>query len=65
MLETTVKSGLVNELQKIVGSEFVSTNQADLYIYSYDMTQAEPSWPDIISKSDLIKFGKLQLQNLE
>ena len=48
MLETTLKSGLVNELQKIVGSEFVSTHQADLYMYSYDMTQAEPSWPDIV-----------------
>ena len=48
MLEATVKSGVVEELGKIVGSEFVSTNQADLYIHSYDMTQAEPSWPDIV-----------------
>lgn len=44
-----VKSTVVSELEKIVGSEFVSTNQADLYIYSYDMTQAEPSWPDVVA----------------
>jgi len=43
-----VKSGVVEELGKIVGSEFVSTHQTDLYIYSQDMTQAEPSWPDIV-----------------
>lgn len=49
MLEATVKSGVMKELEKIVGSEFVSTNQADLYIYSQDMTQAEPSWPDIMA----------------
>jgi len=49
MLEATVKSGVVEELGKIVGSEFVSTNKADLYIHSHDMTQAEPSWPDIVA----------------
>lgn len=48
MLETSVKSGMVEKLVKIVGSEYVSTNQADLYIHSYDLTQAEPSWPDIL-----------------
>ena len=48
MLEAAVRSGMVKELEKIVGSEFVSTNQADLYIYSQDMTQAEPSWPDMV-----------------
>lgn len=48
MLEAAVKSKMVKELEKIVGSEFVSTNQADLYIYSQDMTQAEPSWPDMV-----------------
>ena len=48
MLETTVKIGVVKELQNIVGSEFVSTNQADLYIYSQDMTPAEPNWPDMV-----------------
>jgi FAD/FMN-containing dehydrogenase len=49
MLEVTVKSGVARELGKIVGSEFVSTNPADLYIYSQDLTQAEPSWPDIVA----------------
>ncbi len=48
MLEATVKSRIVDELEKIVGSEYVSTNKADLYIYSKDMTQAEPSWPDVV-----------------
>lgn len=47
MIET-IKSKVVNELEKIVGREFVSTNQADLYIYSYDLTFAEPKWPDIV-----------------
>jgi glycolate oxidase len=43
-----VKSKIVDELEKVVGSEFVSTNRADLYIYSYDLTPAEPKWPDIV-----------------
>jgi glycolate oxidase len=43
-----VKSKLVEGLEKIVGREYVSTNQADLYIYSYDLTTAEPNWPDIV-----------------
>ncbi len=47
MIET-VKSKVVNELEKIVGREFVSTNRADLYIYSYDLTFAESKWPDIV-----------------
>jgi len=48
MLEAAIKSGLVKELGEIVGSEFVSTSKADLYMYSQDMTYAEPSWPDIV-----------------
>ena len=48
MLEAVVKSGIVRELEKIVGSEYVTTSQADLYIYSQDMTQAETSMPDIV-----------------
>ena len=44
-----VKSKIVEELEKILGSEFVSTNQADLYIYSYDLTTAESNWPDIVA----------------
>ena len=43
-----VKSKLVEELEKIVGGEYVSTNKADLYIYSYDLTFAEPNWPDVV-----------------
>jgi glycolate oxidase len=43
-----VKSRLVEELEKIVGKDFVSINKADLYIYSYDLTPAEPVWPDVV-----------------
>jgi FAD/FMN-containing dehydrogenase len=43
-----VKSKVIDGLEKIVGKEFVSTNRADLYIYSYDLTPAEPSWPDVV-----------------
>jgi len=43
-----VKSRLIGRLEKIAGSNFVSTNPADLYIYSYDLTPAEPNWPDVV-----------------
>jgi FAD/FMN-containing dehydrogenase len=43
-----VKSKVVEGLEKIVGSRYVSTNRADLYIYSYDLTPAEPNWPDMV-----------------
>ena len=48
MLETAVKGALVRDLQKIVGQDYVTTNKADLYIYSQDLTQAEPRWPDVV-----------------
>ena len=48
MLDVTLKSRLVHDLEKIVGSQFVSTNQADLIAYSYDLTTAEPVWPDVV-----------------
>ncbi len=44
-----VKSNVVEELGKIVGGEFVSTNRADLCIYSYDLTPAESNWPDVVA----------------
>ena len=47
MIET-VNNKVVDELEKIVGREFVSTNRADLYIYSYDLTFAEARWPDVV-----------------
>jgi len=49
MLEVNIKNRVVKEFEKIVGRDFVSTNEADLYIYSQDMTQAEPSWPDVVA----------------
>jgi FAD/FMN-containing dehydrogenase len=48
MLETKVKDGITGELKNIAGEENVSSNRADLYIYSQDMTQAAPSWPDLV-----------------
>ena len=47
-MELKVKEKAVGELEKIVGKEFVSTSAADLYCYSQDMTENEPSWPDIV-----------------
>jgi FAD/FMN-containing dehydrogenase len=48
MLQEAIRSGIVEKLSNIVGNNYVSKNQADLYIHSYDMTQAEPSFPDIL-----------------
>ena len=45
-MELKVKEKVVAELEKIVGAEFVSTALPDLYSYSQDMTENEPSWPD-------------------
>ena len=43
-----LKNTVVHEMEKIVGAKFVSTNQADLYIYSYDLTPADSNWPDVV-----------------
>jgi FAD/FMN-containing dehydrogenase len=43
-----VRSKIIEELGKIVGGPYVSTNRADLYIYSYDLTYAEQRWPDMV-----------------
>jgi FAD/FMN-containing dehydrogenase len=48
MVRVAVKDGVVEKLTKIVGAEYVSTNQADLYVLSYDLTPAEPHMPDIL-----------------
>ena len=48
MLDTSVKTNVVAGLEKIVGREYVTTNKADLYIYSQDLTPATPVWPDIV-----------------
>ncbi|MCR4393977.1 MAG: hypothetical protein NUV31_06375, partial [Dehalococcoidales bacterium] len=49
MLDTLQKGQIIQSLERIVGSEYVSTNPADLYIYSRDMTIAEPVLPDIVA----------------
>jgi glycolate oxidase len=48
MSEIAVGTGLVSELQGVVGNGYVTTNKADLYIYSQDLTQAKPVWPDVV-----------------
>ena len=48
MLNTAVKNEVLNKLVEIVGEKYVSTNRADLYIYAYDLTIAEPHWPDVV-----------------
>ncbi len=48
MLDSAVKNQLVQALSLIVGNEYVSTNTADLYIYSRDMTISEPNLPDMV-----------------
>ncbi len=47
MLNTELINSTVEELGKIVGERYVTTNQADLFIYSSDMTPAEQVWPDV------------------
>ncbi len=47
-MELKVKEKVLAELEKIVGAEHVSTALPDLYIYSQDMTENEPSWPDFV-----------------
>ena len=48
MLATAAIAGIVRELASLVGKDHVTTNKADLYIYSQDLTQAEPKWPDVV-----------------
>jgi FAD/FMN-containing dehydrogenase len=48
MLDTNVKNKMAQALEEIVGPDYVSTNPADLYIYSRDMTIAEPNMPDVV-----------------
>jgi hypothetical protein len=62
-----VKEKVVAELEKIVGAEHVSTARADLYIYSRDMTENEPSWPDFVVMPDSVEEVQevLRLANRE
>ena len=47
-MELKVKEKVLAELEKIVGADFVSKALPDLYSYSQDMTENEPSWPDFV-----------------
>lgn len=66
-MEIKVKESVVEELKKIVGDEHVSTAEADLYIYSQDMTEHEPSKPDFIVMPDGVEEVQkiLRLANRE
>jgi FAD/FMN-containing dehydrogenase len=47
MAKTVINDVLIQELIGIVGSQYVTVNKADLYIYSQDLTPAVPMWPDL------------------
>jgi FAD/FMN-containing dehydrogenase len=47
MVQTALGFEIINEIKSIVGSEYVTSNKADLYIYSQDLTQASSKWPDL------------------
>lgn len=47
MVQAGLAFEIVNEIKNIVGSAYVTSNKADLYIYSQDLTQALPKWPDL------------------
>ena len=66
-MEIMAKEKVVEELKKIVGDEHVSTSRADLYSYSHDMTEHEPSRPDFIVMPDCVEEvqGVLRLANRE
>ena len=66
-MEIIAKEKVVEELKKIVGNEHVSTAQVDLYYYSHDMTENEPSWPDFVVMPDSVEEiqGVLRLANKE
>ena len=54
---------LILRLEALVGKRFVTTNRSDLYIYSQDLTQADPVWPDLAvlpaSLDELVAVVKL------
>ena len=66
-MELKVKEKVVDELEKIVGAEHVSTALPDLYSYSQDMTENEPSWPDFVVMPGSVEEvqGVLRLANRE
>lgn len=47
MAQTNLTNEIIDEIKDIVGIDFITTNKADLYIYSQDLTQASPKWPDL------------------
>jgi glycolate oxidase len=61
------KEKVVEELKRIVGEAHVSTAEADLYTYSQDMTENEPSQPDCIVIPDGVEEVQevLRLANRE
>jgi len=66
-MEVKIKEKALEELQRIVGAEFVSNASADLYIYSQDMTENEPHWPDFVVMPESVAHVQeiLRLANRE
>jgi FAD/FMN-containing dehydrogenase len=66
-MKVQVKEKTLEELQKIVGTEFVSVAKPDLYNYAQDMTENLPSWPDFAVMPGSVKEVQevLRLANRE
>jgi len=66
-MNVEVKERITGKLEKIVGSENVSTSRPELYTYSQDITEHEPAWPDFVVMPGSIEEiqGVLRLANRE
>lgn len=66
--EKASKEDVLKKLVEIFGKANVSQNQADLYPYSYDMTESPPHMPDFVvipeNKEQLIVLVKYCNQNI-
>jgi FAD/FMN-containing dehydrogenase len=66
-MNVEVKERVLGELEKIVGGENVTASRPDLYNYSRDMTENEPTWPDFVVMPGSVAEvqGVLRLANRE
>jgi len=62
-----IKEKVLAELEKIVGTEHVSSARVELYMYCQDMTTNEPGWPDFVVMPDSVEEVQevLRLANRE
>ena len=66
--EKVSKEDVYTKLVEIFGSTCVTMNKADLYPYSYDMTESPPHMPDFVvipeNKEQLVKMIKFCNKNV-